>query len=643
LSFLGLDPKTIFILAGIGAAAVILSVVSYSYSVGISELTTKSAIDSIHLSAASTSSDLAEIMKFKIGEVTHSLNIMAIAPSIQDQDVQLARSVFTTAQESTSDLTNNYFWIDANGKLLWATAFENEATYQQFVGADRSNREYYTEPMETKKPVVTSVIESIDGVPRIYIAQPILSSDGSDTFKGVIVASANTDVVGEFLKSKISPSYQGTTTGMLEKSGIILFSEDTTAIGLDVFGDEFQSRMPEDLKPSFNAFLERSLQGKSGVEDLSYQGNSGTLAYSPININDETWAVVYVVVPHAFAGNIANSIENQRNLSTGIMIAIGAMAVVISLVVLIWNRNLHRTVDARTHELKQSNESLMESNQRLEGAYKKLQDQDLLQREFVNIAAHELRTPIQPIMSIVEMALDDANQREPDSTKIEIAREDLQALGRNAQRLERLSSDLLHVARIESNTLKVQKEDFDLNEKIRNVIKDIRLSFVSDRNLHANGSTKLPEIRFIPSEEKIMINGDKTKIFEVVSNLLRNAVRFANAGTITISSSVNSDGMAVVTVRDDGTGIDPQMLPDLFSKFKTKKDTGGTGLGLYIAKSMIEAHHGTIWGEDNKDGSGATFGFSLPALQRKQELVKTAPDELSSPTETSASAKSFHN
>jgi len=205
---------------------------------------------------------------------------------------------------------------------------------------------------------------------------------------------------------------------------------------------------------------------------------------------------------------------------------------------------------------------------------------------------------------------------------------------RNAQRLEKLVNDILDTSRIENNRLDLHKESFDLNIKIQNVIKDIHRK--ADLHLTHNNWSKQVDIIFEPKEDPINVFADKLRIYEVISNLLNNAIKFSNGQTITISckkvqkkeigphlhhhienstfkpDNKDKEMMAVVSIRDKGKGIDPDILPRLFTKFTTNSNQG-TGLGLFIAKSIIEAHGGQIWAQNNYDeGKGATFSFSLP-------------------------------
>jgi signal transduction histidine kinase len=239
-------------------------------------------------------------------------------------------------------------------------------------------------------------------------------------------------------------------------------------------------------------------------------------------------------------------------------------------------------------------ESLREANKNLLYSYQKLEEHDALEKEFINLAAHELRTPSQSIVGYSEMlkVLPKRNKQYEE------------AILRNAERLYSLVTNMLNIARIESQTMELNKTIFDLNIKIDNVIKDI------SQQLELRRDNKVT-IEFKPIG-KINITADKEKIFQVFSNLLNNALKFTNQGTIIITvKQKEKTNQVVVTVKDSGPGIDPEILPHLFTKFKAKSEKG-LGLGLYISKNIIEAHHGKIEAYNNPNSKGATFVVTLP-------------------------------
>jgi signal transduction histidine kinase len=168
---------------------------------------------------------------------------------------------------------------------------------------------------------------------------------------------------------------------------------------------------------------------------------------------------------------------------------------------------------------------------------------------------------------------------------------------------------MLDMTKIENKSLKLDKEIFDLIEKIQNVIKDFSNELSKEKI----------QLVFTPPSQKepIFVSADKLRIFEVISNLLGNAIKFTTKearSSITIKVE-KKDSQASVSIKDNGSGIQPEIMPKLFSKFVTNS-SGGTGIGLFISKSIIEAHGGRIWAENNADGKGATFTFSLPLSEQ---------------------------
>jgi two-component system, OmpR family, sensor histidine kinase VicK len=233
--------------------------------------------------------------------------------------------------------------------------------------------------------------------------------------------------------------------------------------------------------------------------------------------------------------------------------------------------------------------------------FERLKAYNMMQKEFINIAAHELRTPVQPILGLSQVLLTKKNGTEH-------SEEMLHVINRNAERLRQLIEDILDVTKIESQALHLKNERFALNELIQNVIYEF-----SSQNERDKRHVK---ISFLPREDFI-IEGDKGRISQVVFNLLSNAIKFTEEhGSVVISTEERKEEgerfFVVILIKDTGIGIDPAILPRLFTKFASKSERGGTGLGLYISKSIIEAHCGRIWAETNPDGKGAVFSFSLP-------------------------------
>ena len=243
--------------------------------------------------------------------------------------------------------------------------------------------------------------------------------------------------------------------------------------------------------------------------------------------------------------------------------------------------------------------------------YEKLKEADQMKNQFIDVAAHELRTPVQPIIGLSEVlrsTINDTKQREL-----------LDVIVRNAKRLQRLTEDILDVTKIESHSLNLKKERFDLTELISNTIQDA----TGQSEKVNNGKLKLVFYNHDNDKQSNIIYADKPRITQVLLNLLNNAIKFTEEGTISVkirsSRQNNKDDNIIVSVQDTGDGIDPEIMPRLFTKFATKSEKG-TGLGLFICKSIVEAHGGRMWAENNADTTlekrtrGATFYFSLPLV-----------------------------
>jgi signal transduction histidine kinase len=259
--------------------------------------------------------------------------------------------------------------------------------------------------------------------------------------------------------------------------------------------------------------------------------------------------------------------------------------------------------------------SIFETLWRQTEIYEQLEQSDRIKSEFIDIAAHELRTPIQPIIGFAELLKEE-------ELKDDKKREATTAIIRNAKRLQRLAEAILDVTRIESNTLDIDKERLNLNDLILNVLDDIAIN-TKEEELKGSGGGSYNNRRKIlykfTKEEQIIIEADRIRLSQVISNLLDNAIKFTKeGGTISVvvekkkdSNNNNNKEVIIVSIIDTGSGIDSDILPRLFEKF-VSKSSRGTGLGLFISKSINEAHGGKIWAENNSDGKGATFSFSLP-------------------------------
>ena len=241
---------------------------------------------------------------------------------------------------------------------------------------------------------------------------------------------------------------------------------------------------------------------------------------------------------------------------------------------------------------------------------------DIMQREFINIAAHELRTPAQSVLGYAELMRENALDKQ---AKIGESIEEIEAIYRNAIRLQKLTNDILDVSRIESQTLRLDKEVTNLNELIARIVQDYK-SYLRRHSNSINNKEGPVQLFSYTSDCELIVEADRGRINQAISNLINNAIKFTSrkGGIISVTTEKrnNKEGNqeVIIAVKDTGEGIHHEIIPRLFTKFATRSSSG-TGLGLYISKSIVEVHGGRIWADNNTEGKGATFSFTLPIHQ----------------------------
>jgi signal transduction histidine kinase len=684
-----------FLLVIVAVASSLATLVYIYYSFSSNEINNIASQD-IRSNARIEAYDFARILENEIDTIRTSLGIIADSPAVQNDEKLAARALFDSAQNNSESWVDFFAWLSADGKLIWSSNI-NETTYQKYNGTDLSFRPYFIVPKSTHEPYYSSVIESVDNVPRVFVSLPIMSNDLNQSgnsiignldnntktetnpnpesnnqqqvFKGIVYSGIRLDTVGDLLKDQLIPEFQSSVS-LLDRNGTILYSQNQSFIGQNVFSNEIQSLiyrfMTPESKDKFNDILRSSLVGKEGSEDIKISGQISTVSYQPViigtnqknnnssNHENNYFMSLYVVSPHLLASNVGALIDQQRNFSIIIVIVISALALGIAFLVITWNKRLRTTVNTKTAELK--------------GANEQLKAHDKMQREFINIAAHELRTPTQAVLGYSEILKKLSREENRHNEMID-------AIHRNATRLQRLANDILDVTRIESKTLKLRKERFNLNDALSHVVNDYK-NEINKNNSQISISYE-PAIE--PGNRWPLIVADKERVIQVVSNLINNAIKFTTQGTISVSAKIIreneemstknkgrrtpedrmmgtdkeilrlDDGQVLVSIKDTGSGIDSEIVPKLFSKFTTKS-LKGTGLGLFISKSIVEAHGGKIWADNNDrcDGDylhsrndnedlgglkesgderrGATFNFTLP-LNDGYNMVSTNDED----------------
>ena len=501
------------------------------------------------------------------------------------------------------DVIDKIFVLDKNDMV---TSGMSQSSTDEYLGADFSQREWVKEAKRDLKPVFSKGFER-QGIYTIYIGVPVINRDNNQ-YMGLIGATIPTEKF--FARYGNVHDVNSQFLVIYDKNGTILaVGADRNLVGKNFFGTTVQNFIGHN---EILNNLTRSLLKEHpnyGVYDYGRSDRINT--GQPILVQNTPTYFLQIVTPtKAIFSKISDTLFTDRLKGYSLLVAVFVSVGSLVIFLLKWNNTMEKEVIKRTNALNKTNiqlgimsKQLRKSNLSLQNANEQLRQHDKIQKEFINMAAHELRTPIQPILGLADVLRDYVT----DSHQSKL----LDVIMRNAKRLQRLSCDILDVSKIESCLLKISKSKIDLNEKIKNVINDVE-------NGYDDGNNSNVKIIFEP-KETIFVYADKDRIHQVLSNLLNNAIKYTKNGTVTINTSIangsnnnaNNDKEAVVTIMDTGYGITPEIMQKLFSKFVTTS-SHGTGLGLFISKGIIEAHGGRIWAENNSNGVGSSFSFSLP-------------------------------
>jgi len=530
--------------------------------------------------------------------------LQGIADSVPLQQGELYGDRIQKLMNEKFDQINDITKVDG----LFIADEDNIITYnivsegkRSFVNIDISFRDYIQETRDTLKPVFSDGFKGIDNIFSIALTVPIVNSD-SGKYIGTI--GIQIPIEPFFAHSGNINNINSQFLVAYDSKQNYLATPRTQFIGKNFFDTDVQKffNVTDIQNNYYRKIFSGELLGGSAVYDFG-SGERLNTGY-PILLQEKPTYFIFVITPTIqIYSHINDILHTERVKGFSLIFGLSFAVLILILFLIKWNNTLNIEVKKRTKDLHESNRQLSLSNQEIAHANEELKVHDKMQKEFINIASHEIKTPLQAILSASQLL-----QMYPERQK-----KFASAIQRNAIRLQRLSNDILDVAKIESRSLKLKKELIDLNELISNIIEDYKTIIVKD-----NQNVKL---FFKSSHYALFVEADKERIAGVISNLLSNAIKFTKKGEIFVSTEKEDNSNSpyvLVTVKDTGEGIDPDILPKIFSKFITKSFEG-LGLGMYIAKNIVEAHKGKIWTENNnnnnknKNGNrGAIFYFTLP-------------------------------
>ncbi|MGN6347863.1 MAG: sensor histidine kinase [Candidatus Nitrosocosmicus sp.] len=487
-----------------------------------------------------------------------------------------------------------------------------ESMPYSFINQNFSDRSWVKQTKSNLISGFSNGFERTDGKIAIALTSPILNID-TGQYMGLI--STLLPTLQFFQHYGNIHNIRSQYFVVLDSKSLQLIHPLKSLVGKPFFGN-YTQRITGHIS-ALNTLVKHVMGGKPGYAIYNFLNGERLSTGYPVFVQGKPAYFVFVITPTSSIYLSINSVLlNERIESFSLLAGITAAIATLVIFLIRWNNILDEQIKKRTRDLdlsnqkiivtteklKRTNESLAKSNDLLIEKNKKLEIHDKMQKEFINVAAHELRTPTQAIIGFSELL-----EMDPENSKSFAA-----PILRNAKRLNRLTNDVLDVTKIESQMLDLYKQQFNL--------KDLLLSVICDYQQHIQKDVISKNIEIVfddPNENSdICIYADKTRITQVISNLIDNAIKFTDEGKIYIkidrmSDANNNSDKILMSVMDTGTGIHPDIFPRLFLKFASKSYQG-TGLGLFISKSIVEAHGGKIWAENNPVGKGAKFTLTLP-------------------------------
>jgi signal transduction histidine kinase len=513
-------------------------------------------------------------------------------------------------QINSTSPVDSLFIIDSKGILKTNIVPKN---FPSFVGMNLSYRDWVKETRNTSLPQFSDGFAGKDDKYRIVITYPIIiknSNTGSTNYAGLIGASIPTMELFSYYGNiyDIQLKY----LAVLDSKAVHLVHPIESLIGKPFFGNYSQNLINHNYVLN-NLIKTTAFSGKPSFAIYDFVNGPRFTTGHPIILNGTPQYSVFIITPTStIYSKIDSIISNERLVMLSLIAGIIAAVMILILFLIRMNSILDRNIKERTKDLEESNNTLLLLNEHL-------QIHGRMQKEFINVAAHELRTPIQPILGLSKIIKDKINDKD--------LKDLIEVIIKNTNRLKRLTEDILDVTRIESNKLYLNKESFCISDLLNSIIKEFEHTLeINNKNIKFKLHFKNIELN------SVNVVADKNRISQVISNLINNSIKFISTGngnerdtngliSITVEKAKiknNEDNNSsdrvideiIISIKDNGIGIDPEIFPRLFTKFASKSFQG-TGLGLYISKNIVEAHGGKIWAKNNENGKGAIFFFTL--------------------------------
>jgi signal transduction histidine kinase len=516
---------------------------SYYYSSLAAKQIVELASEDIRSNARIQAHDLGSILSNALNSVATNLGILTILQETVEQQSNIGNSISDIVQQSSSGLSVQYLQLGHDGQIIWSngsgsgsagkggrggidspnvTNFISNALAEQiFRDFDSESRGNDNNDILQNEFLLSNAIRepATDKMYSLMVYPLVGNSDHtSDSVASLTTGIAMAALIGfdhdnnnraSMLNRQSSAEVKQNIVLLADKENVILESNNNSLIGMPI--SYYFNRMtiidPSSLHNKSSGFASFSAQVQASVQtepteplslDVMLDGSKMSLISEPIYLDDKQVWTLYIFAPHLLTHDVNTLFDIQNNFSSLMIILIGVIAFVIAMIILLWNKGLEEVVSQRTADLRKLNNFLLAANERL-----KVHDQ--MQKEFLNIASHEMKTPTQTILLHSNLLSINPN----------LGHESIEAIIRNATRLQKLVNDILDITRIESKSLKLNKEGLNLNEIIVPVLEEYSSQV---------DSGKLT-IQYT-ADDNIYVNVDKARITQVISNLINNAIKF---------------------------------------------------------------------------------------------------------------------